>query len=525
VHRLASLFDLRLAMVLPLALAALGTPALAQDRPDAEVIAEALKQPFTASFADTRLALVVAQVQDRGKINVVLAPGVNADLPVTLSSSGQPLAEVLTQLERTRSLAHTVWCGALVIHPAATPPGPEPTLPSGGLFDERLNMAFDAAPFLLALERVRARTSLGLEVTNRARAAVGAAGQGVTLKLQRIQLKHLLVHLARAAGLTLAFEPTKVTFDAARAAGEVDARTIDFDRNTAMTTDPDADLPKLLRELKVPATREASKRGLLRAPKTAAPQVAQALTDADPATAIALLQVLASLGSQAETNAVLAVFKDERRSLEVRTEAGIALGKMKAAGAIPALIDALDDPWFRIAETARAALVQIGEPVVEPLQARWQPAAGAVGHDGLVYRGLLVFGSIGSERCKQLLLAALGTTQGARAVPLRHHAAIGLGFTNDPKVIEPMIDALEREKQQLVCTYIARSLTWITNQELGVSAPTWRSWWAANKRRLLQPKDDLYDPVTVPTGPDGLPIIPTEPQKPDAPKPPAGGQH
>jgi hypothetical protein len=514
VLRLASL-DLR-----PLALVVLlATSASAQDRPDADVIADALKQPFTASFADTRLSLVIGQVQDRGKLNVVLAPGVDGDAPVTLSSSGQPLGEVLAQLEHGKNLAHTVWCGALVIHPAASPPGPEPTLPTGPAFDDRLNMAYEATPFLLAIERLRTRTPATIEVTNRARAQAGTAGQGVTLKLQRIQLKHLLVHLARAAGLALSFTADKATFDASRAAGaEVDAHAIDFNRET-YETDPDANVPKLLREVKVPATREVSTRGLLRAGKSAAPAIAKELAGADPATSTALLQVLGVLGSEAETADVLAVFKDEHRSLEVRTEAGLALGKMKAVGAIGALIDALDDPWFRVAETARTALVAIGEPVVQPLQQRWEPAAAGQGHDGLVYRSLLVFGSIGSERCKQILLAALGTTQGPRAVPLRHHAAIGLGFTNDPKVIEPMIDALERERQQLVCTYIARSLTWITNEDLGPTAPAWRTWWAANKRRLLQPKDDLYDPVTTPTGPDGLPLIG------DPNAAPPGGRH
>src|SRR5690606_25198051 len=105
--------------------------------------------------------------------------------------------------------------------------------------------------------------------------------------------------------------------------------------------------------------------------------------------------------------------------------------------AVPALIDALDDDWFGIAEAARAALVEIGEPVVAPLTARYQQVAGrAQGQDWLLYRSLMVFGGIGTDGCKQVLLEALKTTRGPRATLMRHHAAIALGFTQDTKMIE-----------------------------------------------------------------------------------------
>lgn len=483
------------------------TLAFAQDEGDP------LKTNYSGNFSGTRLHLVVDAVHEATKLNLLVDPAVDAEgILVTAVAANQPVGAFLAELEKQTNLTHSSWCGAIVLHAPGKGPGAEPALPNNEQVNARLSVEFEATPFLFALERLRTRTPIELDVTARARNFVSTRGASVTLSVQRMQLKHLFSHMARAAGLEWKLEGTRATFDAPGAAGrDVDASTIEL---TGEEMEVKVDVAKLLVDLRSPAGREGATRQLIAAGDKAADGVAGVLQDADAPTAVAALEILGRIGKPAQAPRVLAVFRDVNRPLDVRNQAGVALGLMKAADAVPALIDALDDEWFRIAETARNSLVQIGEPAVAPLAARYEPAAKAAGHDGVVYRSLLIFGSIGNDRCKQLLLDALKTTAGNRAVALRHHAAIGLGFTRDMKVVEPLIEALERERQFVVSSYIARSLTWITDQELPPQPGRWRTWWAENKAKLLEPKPDgLYDPIELPTDKDGLPLL-------DPPAPP-----
>lgn len=491
-------------LALPLLVPALG---LAQDEGDP------LKTNYSGSFSGTRLHLVVAAVHDATKLNLLVDPAVDAEaILVTAVAANQPVGAFLAEVEKQASLSHSTWCGAVVLHAPGKGPGAEPALPSNEQLDARLSMEFEGTPFVFALERLRTRTALELELTARARNFVSTRGASVTLGVQRMQLKHLLSHMARACGLVWKLEGARATFDAPGATGrDVDATPIELSGEDMAVR---VDVAKLLADLRTPGGREGARRQLVAAGKQTAAAVAGILQDADGPTAVAALEVLGQIGEPAQAPKVLAVFRDVNRPVDVRTQAGVTLGFMKATDAVPALIDALDDEWFRIAETARSSLVQIGEPAVAPLAARYEPASKAAGHDGVVYRSLLIFGSIGTDRCKQLLLDALKTTQGTRAVALRHHAAIGLGFTQDVKMVEPLIVALERERQFVVASYIARSLTWITDQELPPQPGRWRAWWAENKSKLLEPKpDDLYDPIELPTDADGFPLL-------DPPAPP-----
>lgn len=481
----------------------LAVPLLASVAPIGAQEGDPLKAEYSGSFSGTRLSAVVSAVHEVTKANIIIDPSVDADaLTVTATATRQPLGAFLGELERQTNLAHTSWCGAVVLHPKDKAPGAEPRLPTAEGLDARLAMQFDGTPFLFAMERLRTRTPLEIDVTGRARASVQQRGVSLTMRVARMQLKHLLAHMARAGGLTWSLEGRKVMFDAPGVEGRtVDAETIDVRGDQPLETAPVVDAGKLLADLRTAGGREGARRQLIAAGKQVAQPVAAFLAqpDLDPPTLVAALQVLARVGEAAQAEPVLAIFRDANRPLDVRNEAGVALGALKAPGSIGGLIDALDDPWFRIAETARAALVELGEPAVQPLAARWQAAMQRPsGNDGLVYRGLLIFGSIGNDRCKQLLLDTLKTSAGPRAVPLRHHAAIGLGFTQDPKMIEPMIEALERERQFLVASYIARSLSWITDQELPPQPARWRAWWAQNKDKILTPQDDLYDPLEVP---------------------------
>jgi HEAT repeat protein len=473
--------------------------------------ADPLKAEFSGNFSQTRLSLVVTAIHDATKLNVIVDPRVDADgVTITAAVSRVPVEKFLAEVEKQAKVARTTWCGAVVLHPVGKSPGGEPELPSSPALDARVSMELVDTPFLFALERVRARVQVELDTTARARATVSNNGTSVALKVHRMQVKHLLSHLGHAAGLTWALKDGKATFDAPGATGrEVDAREIPLDRDP-LATQPTFDVAKLLADLRTPGGREGARRQLTLAGKKVAQPVADALASMDEDAAKAALQILQRIGGPEQAPQVQALFKDKNQSVEVRTEAAATLGAMKAVSAVPALIDALDDSTsFRVAETARSSLVTIGEPAVAPLLARWDSLVGSTGHDGLIYRTLLILGEIKTERCKQVLLKALETTQGPRALALRHHAAIGLGFTRDPGVVEPLIKALEKERQFLVASYIARSLTWITDQSFPPQPDPWRAWWGQNKDKLLAPKGDdgLFDPIELPKDENGLPLL------------------
>jgi HEAT repeat protein len=75
-----------------------------------------------------------------------------------------------------------------------------------------------------------------------------------------------------------------------------------------------------------------------------------------------------SLGKIGDTTAFTRVSVCLKDSVEVvRKSAAVALGKMKDSRAIPHLIEGLSDPHFSVRMTSAEALVEIGEPSLEPL--------------------------------------------------------------------------------------------------------------------------------------------------------------
>lgn len=480
-------------------------PVLAQEPPEA-----ALKSKFSATFNETRLYTVVESLQKATSANLVLRS--NPDVTISQAFSNVPASEALAEVVKKLGLQQTRWCGAIVIHDKDKGPGPEPTLPASPALDAPVTkLELEGQPFMLALEQLRQKTKLTIDLTPRARSHATAAVGTVTLRAYRMPAKCILTHVAAAAGLAWTMKETAVLFDVSGPGRTVEAGSLNVTRDLAKEG-PQVDVAKAIGELKAAGTRESARRQLLVAGKRAAPELVAALKDADPATASVLLDVLGQVGGPEHAEPVVAVFRDASRSVDVRTAAGHTLGALKANAAVPALVDALDDPWFRVAEAARGALVSIGEPAIAPLLARWEPAAAAPqGKDGLVYRGLLIMGSIGGDKARPVLLNALKTKSGPRAVALRHHAAIGLGFSGDTKVVEPLIQALDEEREFLVASYIGRSLGWITKADLPPQAARWRVWWANNKERLdpsLRQKEDFEPLPDLPRDPKtGLPMV------------------
>ena len=504
--------------LLPLSLLLLGAPGLVLAQ--ADEIDQALATEITVSFANTPLEDAVEAVRSAARLNVVIDPSVPAGLAVTAESSNGKAGKVLDQLLAQHKLKRTRWCGALLIHGAETKPGPEPEVGQDvAELRAKTSVSFAATPLSEALERLKGRSKLEFFLPSRVRARIKT--ESVTLKLWSIETRHAITHLARAAGMTWSWVDGKVELALAGAAREVDANQLrDVDLREGPGVEQKEDVGALIAQLGEPGSRQGAARRLVAVGAPAAGPVAASLAKADGPTAAAALSVLAKIGKGHEST-IQAIFSDATRSLEVRTAAGQALGALKAESAIPTLIEALADPWFKISETARAALIAIGPPAIGPLQARFEQeqkkTKGA--KEGLIYRALLVFGSIPDDRARAVLLEVLETRgTNDRAVALRHHAAIGLGFTGDPKMVEPLIDALGSEQVFIVAKYIARSLNWITDAELPPQHEAWRTWWGRNKDKFIgRTREKEVDDLAKPLEPDfgNLPPLEGEEKKKD----------
>jgi HEAT repeat protein len=486
--------------------------ARAQEPSEAEAIAAALKAPVTATFTGTRAALVVDEIAKQASLNLVMR-GVDVNAPVSLEVRAQPADAVLRQLEQQLKLGRQTWCGAVVLLPQGKNLPQEAPAAANALLDARTTQTIEGQPFLLAIERLRTGRGMTIELTTRARARVASVADTITLRAFRMQVRHLLTHLGAKCDLTWALgaDGKTITFDNA-SARDIDAGELVVTRQLA-EAGPQVDVAKAVNELKQPGTRESARRQLVAAGKRAGPELVKLIKDADPNLARQGLQLLGQVGATDQGDAVLAVFRDGGRPTEVRAEAGNTLGALKATAAVPALIDGLNDESFRVAAAARNALVSVGAAAIPPLLARWKPASATPqGMDGLVYGGLLVLGNIPDKAATDTLLGALKTKQGPRAVPLRHHAAIGLGFTGDPKVVEPLIQALDEERDFLVASYISRSLGWITKtQDVQPQASSWRTWWQNNKKRFGEASSPDAGEIQLKLGPDGLPILDDKP--------------
>ncbi len=506
-----------------LAAAALAAPAAAQEQPE-----KALENKVTFSFRDTELHLVIDALQAATGANIALDPRVDRwRASVTAQVTDEPGSAIVEAIEEQLSLEHTTWCDVLYLHPAGQAPGAEPKVPGGApaaLLGKQVSVAYERTPLSEVVANLKARAQ-GLDFVLPARVRIHVRKtMGVTLRLNRVPLASVIALVARDQGLSWAWENGRIAFSVDTEQRDVTADTIDYDvagGDTLSGATPTVDVEAEVRRLANPSTRDTAARMLMRAGKGALPKVARVLATADPATASAALRVLEASGDPSEYAAVLKLFADTERSLDLRKQAGLTLAAMKAPEAVPSLVEFLDDVWFGISETARRALVATGEPTVTPLEERWvRELAKPEPKDGILYRGLLIFGEIGGQQAQNRLIRALATTRGSRAVAIRHHAAMGLGFTGDPKAILPLVRALEREKDFLVAKYIARSLTWITGEELPPSGDRWRAWWSQEgqeKYALQDTADDLLKDlggmVELPLDENGFPILESDDQR------------
>jgi hypothetical protein len=335
-----------------------------------------------------------------------------------------------------------------------------PELTLGEAFTRRLSTNFDDAPFLEAVTRLRARTGLDIEISSRHRALLNRQGVRVNLRLWSVQVQNLLAHFCRSTGMEFTIRDGQVTLTPGRAlipntsadASQLgDVTDLHGGVESLDQMIPQEDIDELVGMLGRASTRDQASRRLALVGAPSAPSVARLVGDAnsDSPTRIAALELLARLGTAEQESLVLGAFLDDpalarnQRSIDERAQAGRTLGAIGARhGAtettIGKLIDVLaynreTNPWFKICETSRRALIEIGSPAVQPLLQRYRQELARRTNSTLVFRTLLILGEIHDEDCIQTLLQALiYRGNGAFGVAVRHHAAIGLGSTGQP---------------------------------------------------------------------------------------------
>lgn len=494
-----------------------------------------LNKKVTLNFEETRLQMVLAAIQESARVNLVVDPRVKVwTQTVSCSSSNAKVSEILDQIQGELGLERTVWCGTVYLYPKGMGPGAEPEARDGALGRQLATRVrtvnFDRTKLHEVIQRLKPKTeiefsSLSFAVRKYLRSSPN--GGTVTMKLWRPRLREVLTLVAGSVGLTWTInEKGKIAFLGKGAKGtgeeEIEDVGLDYDvrRGDKFDNRPKIDVGRLIRQMVKPATRETASRILVREGKAVAPMVASLLRDdMDQATVMAALGVLGEIGDPGEYAAVLKMFNNLDNPVKIRKRAGETLGQIKAGEAVPDLIDALNDVWFRISETARASLVAIGAPAIPALIERYKSEAeGDRGADGVVYRALLIFGEVGTLEAKRVLVKAVKETKGKRAIAIRHHAAIGLGLSADPRLVEPLILAFEKEKDFRVAKYISRSLTWLTDHEVvATRRDSWRIWWELEGRRKFKKRqtvDELLDDVAggavrLPKNKDGLAALET----------------
>lgn len=270
--------------------------------------------------------------------------------------------------------------------------------------------------------------------------------------------------------------------------------------------------------------RTVSENELPKRGKTAVQGLVSCLQTAENSTEarVAAVKCLRKIKDAGAAQPLLDVYKNAGAPLAVRGEAALALGDLNATNAVPDLIEGLSNNMFKVSETARVALISMGESAVQPVidaykkematpenpKAKEKDREAFTARDGIVFRSLLILGDLGGVKARETLCDALKATKGSRALGVRHHAGLAIGLLrNSDKdfklAIEPLLAAYEMEKDFSVATIFVRSLEWLTDAHDVPPQPyRWKAWWNVNKDRVLGVTDHSHDDLLLPK--DGI---------------------
>ena len=173
----------------------------------------------------------------------------------------------------------------------------------------------------------------------------------------------------------------------------------------------------------------------------------KAMEDRASVVRITATQALGKIGKPA----VEALMEGLKSSDEdVRMCAAVGLGKIRDVRAVKPLIEALrlKTRWRGAEGSAANALVEIGEPAVEPLIAVLKDS-----DENVRNLAIVSLGDIGDARAVEPLIAVLKDSD----ANVRNLAIVSLGDIGDARAVEPLIHAL-KDSNKKVRSFAAKTL-------------------------------------------------------------------
>lgn len=196
-----------LALCLPLA------PVGAQDDDPDKALAKRLEStPVSLNFDQTPLADVAAFLRDLSGVAVVVAPGVDAEQPITAKLEGVSLKDALKLIASSgKDLQARAWCGVLWFGPKGQRLPAMPEVPAEGKLAEKVTLNFNET----ALDEVLGflQDVSGLKITLTPAAQAKLKGATVTLAVRDMPALRALTLIGALHRLSCKVEGDEATLD------------------------------------------------------------------------------------------------------------------------------------------------------------------------------------------------------------------------------------------------------------------------------------------------------------------------
>lgn len=196
-----------------LALCLSWAPVGAQDADPDKALAKRLEStPVTLNFDQTPLADVAAFLGDLSQVSVVVAPGVDADQPITAKLEGVSLKDALKLIASSgKDLQARPWCGVLWIGPKGQRLPAMPEVPAAGKLAKKVTLHFDETPLDEVLAFLQDVSGLKLTLTPAAQAKL--KGATVTLAVRDMPAIRALTLIGALHRLSCQVEGDQATLD------------------------------------------------------------------------------------------------------------------------------------------------------------------------------------------------------------------------------------------------------------------------------------------------------------------------
>ena len=253
------------------------------------------------------------------------------------------------------------------------------------------------------------------------------------------------------------------------------------------------------------AERTVAEGELPRRGKAAVPALVSCLqaTEGSLASRMAAARILHKLKEPSSAAALLQVYKDGRVPLEVRGETALALGEMRASEAVPDLIDGLADNMFKVSETARAALVSMGDIAVDAvIDAYKKENAAKEPRDGIIYRS-----PSSSARSEATRRARLSAPPSRRATARAPSASATTRRSRSGSCRTSSRSSRCSRPTSPSATFALRARSNARSSGSRATQPAaqpyrWKAWWGIHRDQVLGNGDHSHDKIPPPEGRD-----------------------